>query len=147
MPKFIFNKNTDTTKGRLFKIAKDQAHIDNNAGWNTDLYEIVDVSQTDFDAVKLQQKNITTYDGTNIQYETSSFSEMTTEKHTAYKNQILEIINKWLEENSSKPFATNVTNYKNYLNSLDISTIASTTNLEQHINSQGEEVVNILELL
>lgn len=147
MPKFIFTKNTDAIHGRLFRIAKDQAHIDNNAGWNTDLYEIVDVSQTDFDAVKLYQKDVETYDGTNIGYRTSNFSEMTTEQQDAYKNQVLEIINKWLEENSSKPFATNVTNYKNYLNSLDISTIPSTTNLEQHINSQGEEVINILELL
>jgi len=146
MPKIIFNKNSEVTEGRLFRIAKDQAHIDDNAGWNHDLYEIVDVSQTDYDQVKLGAKSITNFDGTNITYANTSY-QMSPEQHSTYKNTVLNQLNSWLENNSSKPFATNVTNYKNYLNSLDISTIPSTTNLEQYINSQGEEVVNILELL
>ena len=146
MPKIIFNKNSEVTEGRLFRIAKDQAHIDDNAGWPHDLYEIVDVSQTDFNQVKLGAKSITNFDGTNITYVINTY-QISSEEHIAYKNMVLDQLNDWLESNSSKPFATNVTNYKNYLNSLDISTIPSTTNLEQHINSQGEEVINILELL
>ena len=58
MPKLIFSKNTDVTKGTLYKIAKDQSHIDNNADWNQEDYNIVEISQSDFDAIRLESKNV-----------------------------------------------------------------------------------------
>ena len=68
MPKLIFVKNNDITKGNLFKIAKDQSHIDNNADWNQEDYNIVDISQSDFDGVRLETKHVI-FDGTNVTYE------------------------------------------------------------------------------
>tara|TARA_R110000751_G_scaffold22689_4_gene63682 strand:- start:1956 stop:2396 length:441 start_codon:yes stop_codon:yes gene_type:complete len=146
MPKFIFNKNDEVTEGRLVFIAKDQAHIDDNAGWELNLYEIVDVSQSDFDSVKLYQKYVT-YDGTNITYIDQSSSEQTQEQYDIYKNNILKSLNYWLEKNSNKPFTTNVTNYRDYLISFDVSGITSPKRLEKHLNDQGQEVINVLELI
>ena len=68
MPKLIFVKNNDITKGNLFKISKDQSHIDNNADWNQEDYNIVDISQSDFDGVRLETKHVI-FDGTNVTYE------------------------------------------------------------------------------
>ena len=144
MAKLIFTK-ASVTNGKLFRIAKDQNHIDNNSDWHQDDYDIVEVSQSDFDAVRLSLKSVN-YDGTNVTYEDITYDGYDIE-HADDKNRILADINSWLENNSSKPFASNVTSYRDYLNSLDVSSIPATEPLEKWINDQGQEVISPLELL
>ena len=145
MPKLIFVKNNDITKGNLFKIAKDQSHIDNNADWNQEDYNIVDISQSDFDDVRLETKHVI-FDGTNVTYEDNPQDEYD-QDHASNKEHIVNILNNWLEENSSKPFASNVTSYRDYLVSLDASTVPVRERLEKWINDQGQEVIHPLELV
>mgnify|MGYP003125546242 CR=1 FL=1 len=145
MPKLIFSKNNDVTKGNLFRIAKDQSHLDNNADWNQEDYSIVEISQSDFDAVRLISKSVI-YDGTNVTYEDMP-QDQWDQDHASNKEHVVNILNKWLEENSSKPFASNVTSYRDYLVSLDASTIPVREGFEQWINDQGQEVINPLELV
>ena len=145
MAKLILTKDSSVVYGKLFKIAKDQNHIDNNADWSQDDYDIVEVSQSDFDAVRLSLKSVN-YDGTNVTYEDITYDGYDIE-HNEDKNHILVGINSWLENNSSKPFASSVTNYRDYLNSLDVSSIPASEPLEKWINDQGQEVINLLELL
>ena len=145
MPKLIFAKNTDVTKGNLFAIAKDQNHIDNNADWNQADYNIVEISQTDFDSVRLENKNVL-FDGTNVTYENNPQDEAD-QDHSTTKEVIVKRLNEWLDANSSKPFATNVTTYRDYLVSLDASTIPVREGFNQWVNDQGQEVINILELV
>ena len=144
MAKLIFSK-ASVINGKLHKIAKDQNHIDNNSDWHLDDYDIVEVSQSDFDAVRLSLKSVN-YDGTNVTYEDITYDGYDIE-HGNDKSRILEDINSWLENNSSKPFASNVTSYRDYLNSLDVSSIPATEPLEKWINDQGQEVISPLELL
>ena len=144
MAKLIFSK-ASVINGKLHKIAKDQNHIDNNSDWHLDDYDIVKVSQSDFDAVRLSLKSVN-YDGTNVTYEDITYDGYDIE-HADDKNRILGDINSWLENNSSKPFASNVTSYRDYLNSLDVSSIPATEPLEKWINDQGQEVISPLELL
>ena len=145
MPKLIFVKNNDITKGNLFKIAKDQSHIDNNSDWNQEDYNIVDISQSDFDGVRLETKHVI-FDGTNVTYEDNPQDEYD-QDHASNKEHIVTILNNWLEVNSSKPFASNVTSYRDYLVSLDASTVPVREGLEQWINDQGQEVIHPLELV
>ena len=145
MPKLIFVKNNDITKGNLFKIAKDQSHIDNNADWNQEDYNIVDISQSDFDGVRLETKHVI-FDGTNVTYEDNPQDEYD-QDHASNKEHIVTILNNWLEVNSSKPFASKVTSYRDYLVSLDASTVPVREGLEQWINDQGQEVIHPLELV
>ena len=145
MPKLIFVKNNDITKGNLFKIAKDQSHIDNNADWNQEDYNIVDISQSDFDGVRLETKHVI-FDGTNVTYEDNPQDEYD-QDHASNKEHIVTILNNWLEVNSSKPFASNVTSYRDYLVSLDASTVPVREGLEKWINDQGQEVIHPLELV
>ena len=145
MPKLIFVKNNDITKGNLFKIAKDQSHIDNNADWNQEDYNIVDISQSDFDDVRLETKHVI-FDGTNVTYEDNPQDEYD-QDHASNKEHIVTILNYWLEVNSSKPFASNVTSYRDYLVSLDASTVPVREGLEKWINDQGQEVIHPLELV
>tara|TARA_E500000318_G_scaffold72448_1_gene67095 strand:+ start:864 stop:1298 length:435 start_codon:yes stop_codon:yes gene_type:complete len=144
MAKFIFTKGAETTRGRLVWIAKDQAHIDNNCDWNLEVYDVVEVSQSDFDAVQQNLKNVI-YDGTNVTYE-----DVYTDQdynHEEQKDVVVAALDKWLENNSSKPFATNVNNYKNYLTSLDMSTVPVRETFEKYISDQGQEIVNVFELI
>lgn len=145
MPKLIFTKNIDVTKGTLYKIAKDQSHIDNNADWNQEDYNIVEISQSDFDAIKLESKNVV-FDGTNVTYEDNPQDEYD-QDHTRHKEHFIKELNQWLETNSSKPFASNVTSYRDYLVSLDESTIPVREGFAQWVNNQGQEVINLLELV
>ena len=145
MPKLIFVKNNDITKGNLFKIAKDQSHIDNNADWNQEDYNIVEISQSDFDDVRLETKHVN-FDGTNVTYEDNPQDEYD-QDHASNKEHIVTILINWLEVNSSKPFASNVTSYRDYLVSLDASTVPVREGLEQWINDQGQEVIHPLELV
>ena len=145
MPKLIFVKNNDATKGLLYKIAKDQSHLDNNADWNQEDYNIVEISQSDFDDVRLETKHVN-FDGTNVTYEDNPQDEYD-QDHASNKEHIVNILNNWLEGNSSKPFASNVTSYRDYLVSLDASTVPVREGLEQWINDQGQEVIHPLELV
>lgn len=145
MPKLIFAKNGSDTRGQLYKIARDQNHIDNNADWSQDLYDIVEVSQSDYDNVKLNLKGVL-WDGTNVTYEDIAYDQHD-EDHAGHKTHTLNHINEWLEENSSKPFATNVTTYRDYVNTLDVSSIPNNESFEKWINDQGQEVVSLFELL
>ena len=142
MPKFILNKNSGVTKGRLVFIARDQAHIDNNAGWNLSDYEIVEVSQSNFNSVKLYEKAVI-YNEVNITYEDIPQQEKTEEDYNTHKNEVLKKLNEWIEKNSNKPFKTNVINYRDYLASFDVSGITSPKCLEKHLNDQGQEVINV----
>jgi hypothetical protein len=143
MPKLIFSKNTDITTGNLCKIAKDQNHLDNNADWREEDYNIIEISQSDFDNVRLEKKSVV-FDGTNVTYVDNSDDD---NDHALNKQHILDHLNKWLEVNSSKPFASNVTSYRDYLVSLDTSTIPVGEGFEEWINNQGQEVINLLELV
>ena len=145
MPKLILVKNSDTTQGRLFKVAKSQSHIDDNADWNQSDYDIVEVSQADFDSVRLYKKTVI-YNGTNVTYEDIAY-DIADQNHTDIKNHNIDLLEKWLADNSSKPFASNVTSYKNYLSSLDVSSIPVRDCFEEWVDSQGQEVVSPLELL
>lgn len=146
MPKLIFNKNNQDTRGKLVFIATDQNRIDTNAGWDLNDYEIVEVSQSDFDSIKVYDK-LPIYDGVNVTYEDITQGEKTQEDYTFEKNQVLKKLNEWIKKNPNKPLTTNVTNYRDYLTSFDVSAITSPKSLEKHLMEQGVEVFSLFELI
>ena len=64
-------------------------------------------------------------------------------------NSIIKSIEDWLESNDSKPLASNVTLYLNYLKSIDISSFTYPLNysLESYVEDQGLTAIHPLELL
>jgi hypothetical protein len=146
VPKLIFNLNSDVTKGRLVFIAKDQEQINNNAEWNLNDYEIIEVSQSEFDSVKVYDKT-PIYDGINVTYEDIPHAEKTQENYNLEKNEVLKKLNEWIEKNPNKPLTTNVSNYRDYLTSFNVSAITSPKSLEKHLMDQGVEVFSVFELI
>lgn len=149
MAKFIFKKDSDNVvEGVLSFIANDQSHIDNNKNWDESEFDIIDVSDDDFNNIKLGAKGIVSKNGTNVTYFDITYNYDSEEKLNTEISKVTERIDNWLLGNSSKPFASTVTNYKNYINSIDVSSITPlNTSLEKYVSDQGQTVVNLYELL
>jgi len=165
---FIFNKDSDGKENPLYKIAENQSVYDSNKGFEDENYDLVTVSDENFEAVRLKQKEVKMKTGNDITYADTDFRYHTAAQLQEAIDIIVSDINLWLEKNSSKPIATDATNYKNYLVALDPSTIVTdpsssatfdnsaltwsdgtplATSLETYANSQGQTVVNSLQLL
>ena len=149
MAKFIFKKDSDNVvEGVLSFIANDQSHIDNNKNWDESEFDIIDVSDDDFNNIKLGAKGIVSKNGTNVTYFDVTYNYDSEEKLNTEISKVTEKIDVWLSGNSSKPFASTVINYKNYINSIDVSSITPlNTSLEKYVSDQGQTVVNLYELL
>ena len=149
MAKFIFKKDSDNVvEGVLSFIANDQSHIDNNKNWDESEFDIIDVSDDDFNNIKLGTKGIVSKNGTNVTYFDVTYNYDSEEKLNTEISKVTERIDNWLSGNSNKPFASTVTNYKNYINSIDVSSITPlNTSLEKYVSDQGQTVVNLYELL
>jgi len=143
---FIFQKNMDNLGGSLYKISETQDYLD-NMNINKSNYKIIEVSQQDFNFVKLNQKNIEKYVGENVIY--------TDEIFVFYKISLQNYINNL--KNSIDPFLKNNKNhylfniwndYYNQLNNLNLDSITYPSNksLEQYFSDLGQPSFNILQL-
>ena len=105
MAYFIFNKDSDNKEGVLYKIAANQTDL-NNLNINKDLYKIIEVTDLNFNDVRLFKKTIISYNGETINYRNSS-----DENINVTKLKDLEIlhfsnirqINSFLESNQNHP--------------------------------------------
>jgi len=165
---FIFAKNSDNQEGSLYRIADNQSDYDLNKNWNDDMYDLVTVSESDFNSVKLKNKNVVSKNGNTVTYDDVVWKyTLASVLQNDINNSIADIEN-WLSVNSEKPMASGVTTYLNYLKGLDATNIVTdpssdatydeSTNtysdgtplnmsLESYAVSQGQTPYIILQLL
>ena len=55
---FIFTKNSDDVENSIFCIAANQTVLDENKNWDENKYDVLTVSDNDFNEVKLGNKII-----------------------------------------------------------------------------------------
>lgn len=141
---FIFTK-----EGFLYRIASSQSVYDANKNWPDDLYEAITVDNTDYTEVKLGTKSIISKNGNQITYANVTKYFFNQDTLISYINSTITTIEEWLESNDSKPLASNVTLYLNYLKSIDISSFTYPLNysLESYVEDQGITAIHPLELL
>ena len=48
----IFSKNSDNQENSLYRMAANQTVYDENKNWNDDAYDLVTISDEDYDALK-----------------------------------------------------------------------------------------------
>jgi len=150
---FIFSKNSDNKLGCLFRIASSQSVYDENKSWQDDLYDLVTVEDIDYNAVKLGTKSVLFKNGDQVTYQNSEASYVNKDSLTSDINKVILIIEEWLINNNSKPFASSVTTYLNYLKSIDVSSLTITEenplnfSLEAYVENQGITSIHPLELL
>jgi hypothetical protein len=149
---FIFSKNSDNKLGCLYRIASSQSVYDANKNWQDDLYDIITVNDDDYTAVKLGTKSVISKNGSTVSYQETNTSFNTPVSLTSYINSITDIINEWLINNSSKPLASLVITYKNFIQSIDVSSLSITeenplnSSLEAYVENQGVTSIHPLEL-
>ena len=147
---FIFSKNSDNQAGSLYRIASSQSVYDDNKNWSDDLYDVITVDNTDYTAVKLGTKDVDFKNGNQVTYVSHNLAHFNNhDTLVSYINSIIPLIEDWLTLNNSKPLASNVTTYLNYLKSIDISSFTYPLNysLESYVEDQGITAIHPLELL
>ena len=65
---FIFSKNSNNQIGSFYKMASDQYVYDNNKNWKDSDYDIVNVSETDFNDVKFGHKTVVSKNNDNVSF-------------------------------------------------------------------------------
>lgn len=150
---FIFSKNSNNLTGSLHKIASSQAIYDANKNWEDDFYDIVTVNENDYTAVKLGTKFVVYKNENQVTYENCEINFKNQNELTSYIKEIINISERWLKINNSKPLASSVVTYKNYIQNIDVSSLSITeenplnSSLEAYVESQGITAIHPLELL
>lgn len=153
MALLIFSKKTDNQLGSLYRIASSQSMYDANKNWQDDLYDLVTVGDIDYNAIKLNTKYVVSKNGNQVIYENCTVQFESQDQLDGYINSIIPVFEEWLICNNSKPFASDVTIYLNYLKSMDTSSLSITeenpllSSLESYVESQGITSIHPLELL
>ena len=153
MAYFIFVKNTDGQQGTLVKIAANDIDL-NNLNINISDYTILQDTDTNFNYVRLCLKTIQSYSGSTINYLNvdNLFIKKTEDTYSKqleiYIKQISNQITCFLNVNVNHPDFQKWLNYKNYINSLDLTTITYplSISLEQYVESMGYSALNTLQL-
>jgi hypothetical protein len=146
MAYFIFSKNLNNINLTLYKIAEDQSYL-NKMNINKDDYKIIEVSQEDFNDVKLELKLPLKYDGDNIIYENiiNTFLKKDLELHI--KNYV-NLINSFIENNPNHELFNLWNNYNNQVKSFNLDTLTYPFNksLIQHFNDLNQPSLSPLQL-
>ena len=146
---FIFLKKSNNVLGSVYRIASDQAAYDANKSWTDDLYDIVTVPYNDFLDLRLGRKVVLSKNENTITYADSSCGYSDSKELASTIKSMIDNIDAWLENNSSKPLASTVTTYKNYIKSIDVNSITYPfeNSVEFYAQSQGITPIHFLELL
>lgn len=150
MALFYFAKNSEKNLSNLSKIVENEN--DQQYYPSSDTCDIVTVSAEDFKKIKTNEWQITGYDGTNLSFEqptvNSNVPEDTQEILETHINSLIQAITVWLTDNPLHPKKTEWENYKNYLNSLNYSSITFPINKtwERYCEDNSIAYKNLLEL-
>lgn len=147
MAYFIFGKNLDGIENTLYKIAENQSDL-NLLNINQNDYKIIEDSNSNFNSVKYNTKNVVKYKDSIITYIDSDSQFKTKEELSFYISNFKLFIDEFLKNNKNHSLYGRWDNYKNQLNNFDTSTITFPFNksLEQHFNDIGQTSLSPLQL-
>ena len=149
MPIFVFLKNSSD----LYRIAENEDFLNKNKNFIENEYDLVPVSQNDFDALRLQKKSILNRTGNTVTLENISVSFSSVVEMQKELNNYISIIDNYLINNSNKPLVNDLILYKNYLKTINPSALITETNkvlnssIEEYVENQGIKSINLLQLL
>ena len=152
MSKLIFEKDSDGQANSLYRIAENETVLNENKNFSDDQYDIIEVGSSDYDAVRNNTKYAVSHSGSNVTYEDKATDDISFTAQGDLDNYLKDMssyFDNYLEGNSSKPIASSVTTYNNYIKSFDTSTLTypMTNTWEQYCESQSVTYLNVLQLL
>ena len=147
MSYFIFLKNLDNIDGTLYRIAENQADL-NNLNITQSTYKIIEDSQFNFNSVKFGTKIPEKYSNDIITYMDQTILFNDKNELQVYVNNVKKQIKEFANNNPNHPLFNRWNDYYNQLNSLNLNTITYPLNksLEQYFNDLGQPSYNILQL-
>jgi hypothetical protein len=147
MAYFFYNKSPDFN---IYKIAENDADL-SFLSVPENLYSKINVTQEDFDSIKLNTKTILPYNGSSVQLQ-SIGTQYTKDNLTWYINNFKTVIKYFLMAQPESGKYSQWSNYYNYLNSLNVNDIIPAgsqflnSSLEQYIQSTGNPYYSILQI-
>jgi hypothetical protein len=149
MAYIIFTKNTENQTGTLYRIAENETDL-NILKINNDVYTTIQDTQTNFNSVKLNLKDIISYNGNTIVYQDSLNNYLTKEGLLIYVGNLKKVLKQFLDNNSSHSWYNKVNNYYNIISSPtildDITTYPFTKSFEQYLSEKNIEFLNPLQI-
>ena len=144
MAKVIFDK----ISGGIYRIAKDQAFLDDNKNFRESEYDILDITTEEFNDVQKEIKIVVSHNNSTVTLETINYSLIadpgnptgikparyeTAEQLNGYKQELI---------------ATNIASYITVLEELNTSSLTPLNmSLEQYLSDQGHSIIHPLEVL
>ena len=147
MAYIIFNKNSDNIEGTLYKIAENDSDL-SQFNFSLSDYKVIQVSNEDFNNVKLYIKTTLKYDGDIITYKNLTISFNNFNNLLIDINDKKRLINDFLKFNPNHPQFNRWNNYLTQLNNLNFNGITYPLNMsfEKYLNDLSQPVLNILQL-
>lgn len=154
----IFIKNTSN----LYKIAENQDVLNTNKNFFESDYDLVTCSEENFNDIRLNKKSILSRVGDNIVLESISVNFSVRNIMKGYINNVVSQLDSYLNNNSNKPMSGAIITYKNYIQTIDPSTLITevdmsvephvpaiplNSSLEEYVENQGVKAINLLQLL
>jgi hypothetical protein len=147
MAYLVFLKNLDNELGTLYKIAENQSDF-NNLNINKSEYKIIEISQTIFNSLKLNNSTVDKYNGEEIEIINSNLFFLNKSALKAYVENFKNGIKLFTDNNLNHPLINQWNNYYNQLNNLNLDNITYPLNksLEQYFNDLGQPSLNPLQI-
>ena len=146
MAYFIFLKNSENIEGTIYKIAENLEHLNNLNLIQSD-YKIIEVSQENFNSVKLQTKNAIKYNNDVIDFSDCQIS-FTKNELQNYVSYFKDNIKTFLNNNPNHTLFNLWNSYYNQLNNINLNNITYPLNksLQQYFSDLNQPSFNILQL-
>ena len=133
--------------GTLFKIAENQADLD-NLNINKDDYKIIEDNQENFNSIKFNIKFTEKYNGNTIIYIDHGAVSFEKQQLATYINNFKNSIKQFLDNNPNHPLFSRWNDYNNQLSNLNLSTIEFPLNksLEKYFSDINKPSFHPLQL-
>jgi uncharacterized protein YutD len=147
MSYLIFPKNSDNVVGSLYKIAENQADLD-NLNINKDDYKIIEDNQENFNSIKFNLKYAEKYNNNTIIYIDHGDVSFEKQQLATYINNFKNLIKQFLDNNPNHPLFSRWNDYNNQLSNLNLSTIEFPLNksLEKYFSDINQPSFHPLQL-
>jgi hypothetical protein len=146
MAYLICVKNLDNVCGSLYRIAENKSDLD-NINIRVDDYKIIEISQNDFDSVKLENKFFNYYNGNSVDYTTASNPFFKKIQHVqSYVNQSIAIIDQFLNNNINHSYYSKWNSYKTQLLTIDVNNYPLDKSIPKYFSDLGQNSLNTLQI-
>jgi len=145
MAKVLFLKDSENALGSVFRIAANEAEIANLNIEDISLHTIKDISDEDFNAVRLNEKQIISYSGDTVNMSSLS-NTFSYQRDLQRKIDVtVSLLDKVLAYSPSNANASNWTNYKNAITGINVSSLitdATSENTSEAIDGYDRELAD-----